>query len=413
MTKIVDLSGKGAAISGAENDANLSSLSGINQSITTTTHTIDVNDQNDTLEYSNASPIAVTLPSIASVTGANLHTDDFKVTLKNIGAGFVTVTRSSTDTFEDASTAITLNKYESATIQTDSTLGKWNIISSKLTAPIMTTAVGGALAADGANTWAELSAINLGATTESIALELELNGVLFGAATVGSGARILVKVSQSNTAITVTDSKIDVLEIHDNSYGLLSPSSFKLVSSSTASGTVIYLWVEKFNTYGLWSVRELSKTTYVGAATVTYNDNAPWQAAAPVGAGINIVSTLATVEAKTTASVLADTATTNANLTGDVTSIGNNTTLSSSTFANKLVAVQFGTLGSRALMLCNDYGTYNPGDFISGSLLQYSSAAGPGGGSTGTVTGTWQCMGYSINSSNIGTRITTWRKVTV
>jgi hypothetical protein len=129
MTKITDRTGKGSAINTAENDANLSSLSGINAPITATTHTIDINDQNDTIEYSNASAIAVTLPSIASVTGANLHTDDFKVTLKNIGAGTVTVTRGSTDTFEDASTSIALLQYETVTIQTDSSLTKWNIIS--------------------------------------------------------------------------------------------------------------------------------------------------------------------------------------------------------------------------------------------------------------------------------------------
>jgi hypothetical protein len=129
MTKIIDRAGKGSDISAAENDANLSSLAGINAAITATSHTIDINDQNDTIEYSNASPIAVTLPSIASVTGANLHTDDFKVTLKNIGAGTVTVTRGSTDTFEDASTSIALLQYETVTIQTDSSLTKWNIIS--------------------------------------------------------------------------------------------------------------------------------------------------------------------------------------------------------------------------------------------------------------------------------------------
>ena len=130
MTKIIDLSGKGAAIDGTENDANLSSLSGINSPITATTHTIDVDDQNDTIEYSNASPIAVTLPTISSVSGSSIHTDDFKVTLKNIGAGLVTVTRGGIDTFDDGSTSIALEQYEYVTIQTDSTLAKWNIINS-------------------------------------------------------------------------------------------------------------------------------------------------------------------------------------------------------------------------------------------------------------------------------------------
>ena len=64
MSKIIDRTGKGASISQSENDDNLSSLSGINAPITATTHTIDIDDQNDTVEYSNASPIAVTLAEI-------------------------------------------------------------------------------------------------------------------------------------------------------------------------------------------------------------------------------------------------------------------------------------------------------------------------------------------------------------
>jgi len=132
MTKILDSAGLGASITAVQNDANLSSLSGINAPITATSHTIDVDDQNDTIEYLNAASIAVTLPAIASVSGSNIHTDDFKVTFKNIGAGVVTVTRGSTDTFDDGSTSIALAQYEYATIQTDSSLTKWNIINSNI-----------------------------------------------------------------------------------------------------------------------------------------------------------------------------------------------------------------------------------------------------------------------------------------
>lgn len=129
MAKIIDSAGKGSAITAAEHDSNLSTFAGKNQSITATSHTIDVDDQGETIEYSNASPIAVTLPAISTVSGSNIHTDDFTVTLKNIGAGLVTVTRGGTDTFEDGSTSYTIAQYGSVTIQTDSTLGKWNIIS--------------------------------------------------------------------------------------------------------------------------------------------------------------------------------------------------------------------------------------------------------------------------------------------
>ena len=129
MTKIIDSVGAGTALNQVQHDGNWDSICGINESQTGTTHTIDVNDQNRIIEYSNASPIAVTLPAISSVTGANLNTSDFRVILKNIGAGTVTVTRGSTDTFDDGTTSKTLTQYQCIEIQTDSTLGKWNILS--------------------------------------------------------------------------------------------------------------------------------------------------------------------------------------------------------------------------------------------------------------------------------------------
>lgn len=130
MTKIITSVGKGAAVSGAEDDANQSSLAGINTSETGTTHTVDVNDQNDTVEYSNASAIAVTLPAISTLTGSNIDTDDFKYTALNVGAGTVTITANGLETFNNGSATLTLLTNEYATIQTDSTLGVWNVISS-------------------------------------------------------------------------------------------------------------------------------------------------------------------------------------------------------------------------------------------------------------------------------------------
>lgn len=129
MTKIIDRGGKGAAITEAENDANLSALAGKNQPITATSHTIDVDDQSETIEYLNASAIAVTLPAIATVSGSNIDTDDFTVTLTNIGVGLVTVTRGSADTFANGNTSITLEQYQAVKIQTDNSLTKWNILS--------------------------------------------------------------------------------------------------------------------------------------------------------------------------------------------------------------------------------------------------------------------------------------------
>jgi len=132
MAKIIDSAGKGAALDATDYDSNVSTLAGKNQAITATTHTITVSDQSETIEYSNASAIAVTLPTIASVSGSNIHTDDFSVTLKNIGAGAVTATRAGTDTFDDGSTSITLSQYDVVILQTDNSLTKWNQLSDKI-----------------------------------------------------------------------------------------------------------------------------------------------------------------------------------------------------------------------------------------------------------------------------------------
>ncbi len=129
MSKIIDSTGKGAAIAESENDSNLSTFAGKNQSITATTHTIDVNDQGEVIEYINAAAVAVTLPEISTVTGANIHTDDFTVTLKNIGVTTVTITCGGSDTFDDGDTVKRLYSNDTITIQTDNALTGWNVLS--------------------------------------------------------------------------------------------------------------------------------------------------------------------------------------------------------------------------------------------------------------------------------------------
>ncbi len=129
MSKIIDRTGKGSAISQAEFDANYDSLHGINQAIAGTTHTVDISDQGDTLEFTSASAVAVTLDSIATIAAA-LHTSDYKVTLIAIGAGVVTITPDGLNTINTGAGTIVLAQNEYVTIQTDSTGLIWNIIDS-------------------------------------------------------------------------------------------------------------------------------------------------------------------------------------------------------------------------------------------------------------------------------------------
>lgn len=125
---IVTRAGKGSQLTQAEGDTNWNTLFGINENIATTTHTVDHTDQGKTLEYSHASGCTVTLTAIATIAAADdSQISDFKVTLKNISAVNLTVNRSSTDTI-DGGTSISVPQYGCVTLQTDSTLGKWNII---------------------------------------------------------------------------------------------------------------------------------------------------------------------------------------------------------------------------------------------------------------------------------------------
>jgi hypothetical protein len=127
MTIVVTRTGKGTDLDIADNDGNLSSLSGINEAQTGTSYTVVAADQNRTIELSNASSVSVTLSTIATIR-AGIDTDDFKVTLKNVGAGVVSITRGGSDTFDDGGTALALRTGQYVTIQTDSTNAIWNII---------------------------------------------------------------------------------------------------------------------------------------------------------------------------------------------------------------------------------------------------------------------------------------------
>lgn len=127
MTIVVTRSGKGSALSAGENDGNLDSVCGINEAQPNTTYTVVAADQNRTIECSNASAIAVALDAIATIAAA-IDTSDFKVIIKNVGAGATTITPNVADAIDNGASAIVLTQYEYVTLQTDSTLSTWNII---------------------------------------------------------------------------------------------------------------------------------------------------------------------------------------------------------------------------------------------------------------------------------------------
>lgn len=127
MTAIITRAGKGSALTHSEMDANFDSLSGINEAQTGVTYTVVAADQNRVIELNNASNVAVTLTQISTIIAA-IDSSDFVVTLKNIGVGTVTITPT-TDTFDDGDTVKRLYTDDSITLQTDSALTSWNVLS--------------------------------------------------------------------------------------------------------------------------------------------------------------------------------------------------------------------------------------------------------------------------------------------
>lgn len=123
-SKIVDRGDKGSNIGEAENDKNLSSLAGINILSALTSYTVDVDNQNDTIQFSAATAVDVTLDSVATILTA-LHTDDLKVTIIPTGAGTVTLTCNVLDTFQNGDTTLDLIKGQAITIETNGTGNGW------------------------------------------------------------------------------------------------------------------------------------------------------------------------------------------------------------------------------------------------------------------------------------------------
>jgi len=130
MAKIIDRTGKGASISQGEFDGNYDSLHGVNQAISGASHTVDITDQGDTLEFTSGGAVAVTLDSIATILTA-AHTSDFHVTIFSSGTGtVVTITPDALNTINTGVSTIVLTENEYVTFETDSTGLTWNIICS-------------------------------------------------------------------------------------------------------------------------------------------------------------------------------------------------------------------------------------------------------------------------------------------
>ena len=124
-TDIVTRAGAGAALTSGDHDQNMKSLAGIVEEINGA-FTVDYQDQGKTIECNNIGAIAVTLGTAASIIAAG-DTTTFQITFKNVGIGVTTITRSGTDTIDNA-TSVVLNDGDSITLQTNAANTSWKVI---------------------------------------------------------------------------------------------------------------------------------------------------------------------------------------------------------------------------------------------------------------------------------------------
>lgn len=377
MSKVIDRSGKGSALDAANYDSNVDSMCGIVEAVTGTTYTVTVDDQNRILEISNASPVAVTLATIADVTGANIHTSNFKLRLKNIGAGVATITCGGSDTNDDGTTAITLSQYESLDLQTDSAATSWNISNrghSKLDPDQLDDITAGTAKAS--------SALVLGATKNIDTIDITKDGLKIGA-----------------VAVTTTAAEANILD-----GATLSTAELNILDGVTRSTADIN---------GL--------ATVTGSETLTNKTiTSPTLTSPALGTPSSGVLTNCT---GTAAGLTAGNVTTNANLTGDITSVGNATTITTNTVLSKIAGASLGANGTYAWLGETTTSDTAAGATRAGSNLRYagysanvshtndSTAIGTGAGNGGTPAGTWRAMGRSYGSGATRYGATLWLRI--
>ena len=121
---VVTRAGKGASLNIANHDQNINAFISTSEEQTGATYEVVYTDQGKLIELNNASMV-VTLDAIADIVAAmDSGLDTFSVTLKNMNAATATINRSSTDTI-DSGTSLSLNQYESVTLQTNAAGDKW------------------------------------------------------------------------------------------------------------------------------------------------------------------------------------------------------------------------------------------------------------------------------------------------
>lgn len=130
-TDLISRTGKAAALSAANHDQNLESLSGTVDT-KTADYTVLFTDQNKTMEFNKSTAVTANLDAIATIIAA-IDTTKFRVKIKNIGVGTLTIDPNGSETIDGQAT-YTVEQYEFVEIQIDGAGTGWNLLASLYTA---------------------------------------------------------------------------------------------------------------------------------------------------------------------------------------------------------------------------------------------------------------------------------------
>lgn len=116
MSTLRTRAAKGSELTHAELDANFKRI----VSAKTSAYSCLISDNRNWIVGNHATtPFVITLGDAATMAAS--ETGDYEVTIHNVGAAVVTVSRAGTDTIDGAATSIALNQYESVTLKVNAT----------------------------------------------------------------------------------------------------------------------------------------------------------------------------------------------------------------------------------------------------------------------------------------------------
>ena len=210
-TSIIDRNGKGSALDATDYDTNVDSMCGIVEEETGATHTVNHEDQNKTIQYNRGTAVTVTLTDPSTII-SSLDTSHFKVCLKNIGAGDVTVDPGAVE-IDGSAADIVLKQWDSITLHSNDDNTAWDVIARDMSVVDI----------DGGT----IDGVTIGATVAPTVTDLgsvatcDINGGTLDGVPIGGAApaAIVATTVVANTSLDINGTVVLVGTIDDDTMG--------------------------------------------------------------------------------------------------------------------------------------------------------------------------------------------------